>query len=59
MKLSENMKKNSEQITQSSFPSCMNLGGEVPFKGGRFVRPTFYTIKFCQARSALGCIFEI
>jgi hypothetical protein len=35
------MKKNSEQITQSSFPARRNLRGKIPFKGGRFVMPTF------------------
>jgi hypothetical protein len=58
MKLLGSMKKNSEQITQSFFPALLNLEGEIPFKGGRFVTPTFCIIKFCQARSALGCILE-
>jgi hypothetical protein len=35
-----------------------NLEGQIPFKGDRFVTPTIYIIKFCQARSALGCILE-
>jgi hypothetical protein len=37
----------------------LNLEGEIPFKGGRFVTPNFCMIKFSQARRALGCIFEI
>jgi hypothetical protein len=52
------MKKNSEQITQSFSPALPNLEGEIPFKGSRFVTPTFCIIKFCQARSALGCILK-
>jgi hypothetical protein len=52
------MKKNSEQITHSSFPVCLNLRGEISFKEGRFVTPTFCIIKFDQARCALGCILE-
>jgi hypothetical protein len=51
--------KNLEQITQSFFPVLLNLEGEIPFKGGRFVTPNFCMIKFSQARRALGCIFEI
>jgi hypothetical protein len=57
MKLPGSMKKNSEQFTQSSFPARPNLRGEIPFKGGRFVTPTFCIIEFCQDRRALGCIF--
>jgi hypothetical protein len=49
---------NSEQITQSSFPTHLNLGGEIHFKGGRFVTPTFCIIIFCQTRSSLVCIFR-
>jgi hypothetical protein len=41
MKLPGSMKKNSEQITQSSFPAHPNFRGEIPFKGDRFVAPTF------------------
>jgi hypothetical protein len=59
MKLPGSMKKNSEQITQNFFPVLLNLEGEIPFKGGRFVTPTFCIIKFGQARSALGCILKI
>jgi hypothetical protein len=47
------------QITQSSFPLRLNLRDKIPFKRDRFVTPTFYIIKFCRARNALGCIFEI
>jgi hypothetical protein len=57
MKLLGSIKKNSEQITQSSFPTHPNLRGNNPFKGGRFVTPMFCIIKFCQARGAIGCIF--
>jgi hypothetical protein len=39
------MKKNSEQITQSSFPVLPNLEGEIPFKEGRLVTPAFYSNK--------------
>jgi hypothetical protein len=53
------MKKNSEQTTQSYFLVYLNLGCEIPFKGGRSVTPTFCIIKLCQARSALGCILKI
>jgi hypothetical protein len=59
MKLPGSMKKNSKQITQSSFPAHLNLGDDIPFKGGRFVTPTFCIIKFGQAKSALGYILEI
>jgi hypothetical protein len=52
------MKQNSEQITQSFFLACPNLRGEIPFKGGRPITPTFCIIKLCQARSALGGILE-
>jgi hypothetical protein len=58
MKLPGSRKKNFEQTTQSFFPALTNLGGDIPFKGGKFVTPTFCIIKFCQARSALGCILE-
>jgi hypothetical protein len=59
MKHPVSMKKNSEQITQSFFPTLLNLEGEIPFRGGgRFVTPTICMIKFCQARSALGCILK-
>jgi hypothetical protein len=39
MKLPESTKKSSEQITQSCFRACLNLEGEISFKGGRFVTP--------------------
>jgi hypothetical protein len=58
MKLLGSMKNNLEQITQSFSPVLPNLGGEIPFKGGRFETPTFCIIKFGQDRSALGCILE-
>jgi hypothetical protein len=41
------------------FSSASESRGDIPFNGGRFVTHTFCIIKFCQARSALGCIFEI
>jgi hypothetical protein len=41
MKLLGSMKNNLEKITQSFSPVLLNLGGEIPFKGGRFVTPTF------------------
>jgi hypothetical protein len=40
------------------FPARLNLRGEIPFKGCRFVVPSFCIIKFCQAISELGCILE-
>jgi hypothetical protein len=58
MKLPGSMKKNFEQITKSFFLALPNLGGEIPFKRGRFVTPTFRMKFLCQARSLLGCILE-
>jgi hypothetical protein len=58
MKLHGSMKKNSEPITQSFSSARLNLEGEIPFRGGRFVTPTFCIIKFCDPRSALGCVLE-
>jgi hypothetical protein len=52
MKLPGSM-KNSEKITQSFFPALPNL------KGVGLKHPHFTIIKFCQVRSALGCIFKI
>jgi hypothetical protein len=57
MKLLGSMKKNSEQTTQSFSPSVSKSQGEILFKGGRSIAPTFHLIKLCQARSAVGYIF--
>jgi hypothetical protein len=50
-----------EEELWADYPELLNLEGEIPFKGGgvRFVTPTFCIIKFCQARTALGCILKI
>jgi hypothetical protein len=52
-----------EEELQADYPKLLpnapKSQGQDSFQGGRFVTPTFCMIKFCQARSALGCILEI
>jgi hypothetical protein len=47
-----------KELSQNFFPTRPNLGGVIPFLGGRSVTPTFCIIKLWQGRSTLGCILE-
>jgi hypothetical protein len=46
MKQCGSMKKSSEQITSDYSQTCLESRGQDSFKGGRFVTPAFYNIKF-------------